>query len=171
MLGSAKRGADRQGEHDDHRTAPAARTTSSPATNQIRAPDRRETTSELRTARSCRSVWAKLAGWRRGDPCRRRQRGSRLKERKGPPSTTACTLPRPAVEEGVVAGGGRGATICEQGFWQASTPLNSDQKVGIEIVRKAIQSPVRQNCGKCRHRRVDRGRQAGPTRANPNFGL
>jgi len=29
-------------------------------------------------------------------------------------------------------------------FWKASTPSNSDQKVGIQIVHKSIQSPVRQ---------------------------
>jgi chaperonin GroEL len=50
---------------------------------------------------------------------------------------------RAAVEEGVVAGGGvallRAATMLE-----ALTPANDDQRVGIEIVRKAIQWPARQ---------------------------
>ncbi|MGE4526759.1 MAG: chaperonin GroEL [Rhodospirillaceae bacterium] len=50
---------------------------------------------------------------------------------------------RAAVEEGVVPGGGvallNGAKALE-----ALKPANGDQKVGIEIVRRALQAPVRQ---------------------------
>jgi chaperonin GroEL len=48
-----------------------------------------------------------------------------------------------AVEEGVVAGGGV-ALLFASKVLAGLNPANNDQKVGIEIVRKAIQSPVRQ---------------------------
>jgi len=48
-----------------------------------------------------------------------------------------------AVEEGVVAGGGV-ALLFASRVLEGLNPANSDQKVGIEIVRKSIQSPVRQ---------------------------
>jgi chaperonin GroEL len=48
-----------------------------------------------------------------------------------------------AVEEGVVAGGGV-ALLFASKVLAGLSPANNDQKVGIEIVRKAIQSPVRQ---------------------------
>ena len=48
-----------------------------------------------------------------------------------------------AVEEGVVAGGGV-ALLFASNVLAGLNPANNDQKVGIEIVRKAIQSPVRQ---------------------------
>jgi chaperonin GroEL len=48
-----------------------------------------------------------------------------------------------AVEEGVVAGGGV-ALLFASKVLSGLNPVNNDQKVGIEIVRKAIQSPVRQ---------------------------
>src|SRR5215472_2000521 len=48
-----------------------------------------------------------------------------------------------AVEEGVVAGGGV-ALLFASKVLDSLSPANNDQKVGIDIVRKAIQSPVRQ---------------------------
>jgi chaperonin GroEL len=48
-----------------------------------------------------------------------------------------------AVEEGVVAGGGV-ALLFASKVLAALNPANNDQKVGIDIVRKAIQWPVRQ---------------------------
>jgi chaperonin GroEL len=48
-----------------------------------------------------------------------------------------------AVEEGIVAGGGV-ALLFASKVLAGLNPSNNDQKVGIEIVRKAIQSPVRQ---------------------------
>src|SRR6266404_3440296 len=48
-----------------------------------------------------------------------------------------------AVEEGIVAGGGV-ALLFASKVLDGLNPANNDQKVGIEIVRKAIQSPVRQ---------------------------
>jgi chaperonin GroEL len=48
-----------------------------------------------------------------------------------------------AVEEGVVAGGGV-ALLFASTVLAALNPANNDQKAGIDIVRKAIQSPVRQ---------------------------
>jgi chaperonin GroEL len=48
-----------------------------------------------------------------------------------------------AVEEGVVAGGGV-ALLFASKVLAGLNPANNDQKVGIEIVRKAAQSPVRQ---------------------------
>jgi chaperonin GroEL len=48
-----------------------------------------------------------------------------------------------AVEEGILAGGGV-ALLFESKILAGLNPANNDQRVGIEIVRKAIQSPVRQ---------------------------
>jgi chaperonin GroEL len=48
-----------------------------------------------------------------------------------------------AVAEGVVAGGGV-ALLFASKVLAGLNPTNNDQKVGIEVVRKAIQSPVRQ---------------------------
>src|ERR1700726_3040979 len=50
---------------------------------------------------------------------------------------------RAAVEEGVVAGGGAALLYAIKAL-DKLTPANPDQKVGIEIVRKAIQWPARQ---------------------------
>jgi chaperonin GroEL len=48
-----------------------------------------------------------------------------------------------AVEEGVVPGGGV-ALLYSIRVLEGLTPANNDQKVGIQIVRKAIQAPARQ---------------------------
>jgi len=50
---------------------------------------------------------------------------------------------RAAVEEGVVAGGGAALLYASRAL-DKLTPSNNDQKVGIDIVRKALQAPVRQ---------------------------
>jgi chaperonin GroEL len=48
-----------------------------------------------------------------------------------------------AVEEGVVAGGGVALLYAVKSL-ASLQPENNDQKVGVEIVRKALQAPVRQ---------------------------
>jgi chaperonin GroEL len=50
---------------------------------------------------------------------------------------------RAAVEEGVVAGGGAALLYASKAL-DSLTPSNNDQKVGIDIVRRALQSPLRQ---------------------------
>jgi chaperonin GroEL len=50
---------------------------------------------------------------------------------------------RAAVEEGIVPGGGV-ALLYSAKALDGLTPENNDQKVGIDIVRRALQSPVRQ---------------------------
>jgi chaperonin GroEL len=50
---------------------------------------------------------------------------------------------RAAVEEGVVPGGGVALLYAAKAL-DGLTPENSDQKVGIDIVRRALQHPVRQ---------------------------
>src|SRR5512136_749671 len=50
---------------------------------------------------------------------------------------------RAAVEEGIVAGGGVALLYATKALSKLK-PANDDQKVGIEILRRAIQSPVRQ---------------------------
>jgi chaperonin GroEL len=50
---------------------------------------------------------------------------------------------RAAVEEGIVPGGGVALLYAAQAL-DGLTPENNDQKVGIDIVRRALQSPVRQ---------------------------
>ena len=65
-----------------------------------------------------------------------------MKERKDRVDD-AMHATKAAVEEGVVAGGGV-ALLFASKVLPGLNPANNDQKVGIEIVRKAIQSPVRQ---------------------------
>ncbi len=50
---------------------------------------------------------------------------------------------RAAVEEGILPGGGVALLYAAKAL-DKLTPANSDQKVGIEIVRRALQAPVRQ---------------------------
>ncbi|MGE5548852.1 MAG: chaperonin GroEL, partial [Solirubrobacterales bacterium] len=50
---------------------------------------------------------------------------------------------RAAVEEGIVAGGGV-ALLYSVKALESLKPGNNDQKVGIEIIRRALQAPVRQ---------------------------
>ena len=50
---------------------------------------------------------------------------------------------RAAVEEGIVPGGGVALLYAAKSL-DGLTPENNDQKVGIDIVRRALQSPVRQ---------------------------
>jgi TCP-1/cpn60 chaperonin family len=50
---------------------------------------------------------------------------------------------RAAVEEGIVPGGGVASLYAAKAL-DGLTPENNDQKVGIDIVRRALQSPVRQ---------------------------
>ncbi|BBK29774.1 chaperonin GroEL [Stella humosa] len=50
---------------------------------------------------------------------------------------------RAAVEEGIVAGGGTALLYATKALGSLK-PANDDQKVGIDIVRRALQAPVRQ---------------------------
>ena len=50
---------------------------------------------------------------------------------------------RAAVEEGIVPGGGVALLYAAKAL-DGLTPKNNDQKVGIDIVKRALQSPVRQ---------------------------
>jgi chaperonin GroEL len=52
---------------------------------------------------------------------------------------------RAAVEEGVVAGGGMALLYASRSL-AGLNPENDDQRVGIEIVRRALQAPARQIC-------------------------
>ena len=55
----------------------------------------------------------------------------------------ALNATRAAVKEGVVAGGGV-ALLYSVKALDKLTPANNDQKVGVDIIRKAIQAPIRQ---------------------------
>ncbi|MCW2244718.1 chaperonin GroEL [Azospirillum fermentarium] len=50
---------------------------------------------------------------------------------------------RAAVEEGIVAGGGTALLYASKAL-DALKPINDEQRVGIDIVRRALQSPIRQ---------------------------
>ncbi|WP_353858177.1 chaperonin GroEL [Azospirillum formosense] len=50
---------------------------------------------------------------------------------------------RAAVEEGIVAGGGTALLYATKAL-EALKPINDEQRVGIEIIRRALQAPVRQ---------------------------
>ncbi|MDA1089924.1 MAG: chaperonin GroEL [Proteobacteria bacterium] len=55
----------------------------------------------------------------------------------------ALNATRAAVEEGVVAGGGS-ALLFSVGALAKTEPTNDDQRFGIDIVRRALQTPIRQ---------------------------
>ncbi len=55
----------------------------------------------------------------------------------------ALNATRAAVKEGVVAGGGCALLYATKAL-DGLKPLNDDQKVGINIIRKALQAPIRQ---------------------------
>jgi len=76
---------------------------------------------------------------------------------------------RAAVEEGIVAGGGS-ALIHSIRALDALHPANDDQKVGIDIVRRALQAPVRQIAENAGH---DGAVVAGKLleQDNPNWGF
>src|ERR1700756_3066305 len=108
-------------------------------TNQIRA-QIEETTSDY-DSEKLQERLAKLAG----GVAIIRVGGStevEVKERKDRVDD-AMHATKAAVEEGVVAGGGI-ALLFAGRILPGLNPANNDQKVGIEIVGKAIQSPVRQ---------------------------
>ena len=108
-------------------------------TNQIRA-QIEETTSDY-DREKLQERLAKLAG---GVAIIRVGGSSEVevKERKDRVDD-AMHATKAAVEEGIVAGGGV-ALLFASKVLAGLNPANNDQKVGIEIVRKAIQSPVRQ---------------------------
>jgi chaperonin GroEL len=55
----------------------------------------------------------------------------------------ALNSTRAAVEEGIVAGGGVALLYATRALDKIK-PANDDQRVGIDIIRRALQSPVRQ---------------------------
>ena len=65
---------------------------------------------------------------------------------------------RAAVEEGVVAGGGAALLYAARALDNLK-PSNNDQKVGIDIVKRAILYPARQIAENSGHRRLDHCRQ------------
>jgi len=56
----------------------------------------------------------------------------------------ALNATRAAVLEGVVAGGGVSLLHASDSCLSSLKPINEDQKVGLEIVRRALQAPTRQ---------------------------
>ncbi len=66
-----------------------------------------------------------------------------MKERKDRVDD-ALNATRAAVEEGIVVGGGCALLHATKDAFDGLKTANDDQKVGIEIIRKAIQSPARQ---------------------------
>jgi len=107
--------------------------------NQIKA-QIEETTSDY-DKEKLQERLAKLAG---GVAVIRVGGGSEIevKERKDRVDD-AMHATKAAVEEGIVPGGGV-ALLYAIKVLDGLTPSNSDQKVGIQIVRKAIQAPARQ---------------------------
>jgi chaperonin GroEL len=55
----------------------------------------------------------------------------------------AINATRAAVEEGIVAGGGSALLYATESL-EGVKPQNDDQRVGVEIIRRALQSPIRQ---------------------------
>lgn len=55
----------------------------------------------------------------------------------------ALNATRAAVKEGVVAGGGTALLYATKALDKV-TPANQDQKVGVDIIRRALQAPIRQ---------------------------
>ncbi len=55
----------------------------------------------------------------------------------------ALNATRAAVKEGVVAGGGTALLYATKALEKVQ-PINQDQKVGVDIIRRALQAPIRQ---------------------------
>jgi len=62
----------------------------------------------------------------------------------------AMNATRAAVEEGIVPGGG-GALVNASKALSKIKPENNDQKVGVEIVKRACEAPIRQIAGNAGH--------------------
>jgi len=57
---------------------------------------------------------------------------------------------RAAVEEGIVPGGGVALLRCQQAVEKARQQAKGDERIGVDIVLKSLQAPIRQiaqNCG------------------------
>ena len=65
-----------------------------------------------------------------------------MKERKDRVDD-AMHATRAAVEEGVVAGGGSALLFSVKAL-EALKPVNDEQRVGIDIIRRAVEAPIRQ---------------------------
>ena len=61
----------------------------------------------------------------------------------------ALNATRAAVKEGVVAGGGTALLYATKALEKVQ-PSNQDQRVGVDIIRRALQAPIRQIAEKCR---------------------
>ena len=68
---------------------------------------------------------------------------------------------RAAVEEGIVPGGGVALLRASKAL--QNLKLEGDEQIGVNIVRRACEEPLRQIVANSRHRRRDRGRE-GPRR-------
>ena len=90
------------------------------------------------TGRNCRSAWPSSRAVSRG---RRQHRGRGEGAQR--PGRRRDARDQGCGRGGGVAGGGV-ALLFASKVLAALNPANNDQKVGIDIVRKAIQSPVRQ---------------------------
>ena len=137
--GQGEEGADRQGQHHHRRRRRQEATTSTARCNQIRA-QIEETTSDY-DREKLQERLAKLAG----GVAIIRVGGStevEVKERKDRVDD-GLHATRAAVEEGIVPGGG--VALARASLILAKLNAeNDDQRVGIEIVRKAAQTPLRQ---------------------------
>jgi chaperonin GroEL len=131
-------GVDHQGKHHHRRRRRRARRSTAASPRSRRRSRRPPPTT---TARSCRSGWpsspAALPSSASAVPPR-----SSVKEKKDRVDD-ALHATRAAVEEGIVPGGGV-ALLRSVAALDDLKPANDDQRVGIEIVRRAIEAPVRQ---------------------------
>ena len=137
--GPGQAGADREGEHDDHRRRRQVKEDIQGRIGQIRQ-QIEETTSDY-DREKLQERLAKLAG---GVAVIRVGGATEIevKERKDRVDD-AMHATRAAVEEGVVAGGGAALLYAARALDKLN-PANNDQKVGIDIVKKALLYPARQ---------------------------
>ncbi len=70
---------------------------------------------------------------------------------------------RAAVEEGIVPGGGVALLRASKAL--ADLKLEGDEQIGVNIVKRACEEPLRQIVSQLRHRRRDRGREGPRERA------
>ena len=137
MLGQRQEGVDREGRHHHHRRR-GQEEGHRARINQIKA-QIEETTSDY-DKEKLQERLAKLAG---GVAVIRVGGATEIevKERKDRVDD-ALNATRAAVEEGIVAGGG--VALLRAALAAFVKGDNDDQNVGIQIVRKAMQSPIRQ---------------------------
>ena len=146
-LGRAKQVVDRQGQHHDHRGRRQERR--DPGPHQADPPQIEKTTSATTTGEAPGA--AREARRRRGRDQRRRRDRDRDEGEEGPRRGRAARDPRGG-RGGHRARRRRGAAPRARRALDGPQARPSDEKIGVDIVRRALEEPIRQIVAERRRR-------------------